>query len=144
MRFRGYPSYQKADACGHEARAETAVEPREELLRNARDVLEADPQGDHECNDDVSLEAEGPEDASPLVRQRKDAGGVPCDDLGEHQIEAREHQDRQRHHPPKRLQIIQQQIMTDARNGNLCADGRPEETIDSEEMPCANLEHSVR
>ena len=85
------PAHQEAEAGGEEAGAEAGVEPGEECLRDAGDVFEDYPQGDHEGYDEVAFGAEGFVDGFFGAGQSVYAGGVFSDDSGEHRIEAGEY-----------------------------------------------------
>ena len=55
------PAEEETNAGGEEAGAETTVEPGEEVRWNTGNMLQTYSQGNHESNDEISLEAEGPD-----------------------------------------------------------------------------------
>ena len=52
------PAEEETNAGGEEAGAETTVEPGEEVRWNTGNMLQTYSQGNHESNDEISLEAE--------------------------------------------------------------------------------------
>ena len=128
------PAEEEADAGGKEAGAEAAVEPGEEVGWDAGNMLQPDTEGNHEGDNEIAFEAEGPEDAGFLFRHGHDAGGVFADDTCEHPVESGKNQDGHRYHPQEVLRPVHQEIMTHPGDGYLRPNGRPEEAIHSKEM----------
>ena len=106
-------------------------------------MLQADAQRNHECDDEVALKAEGPEDAGSFFRHGHDAGRVLADDAGEHLVESGEYQDRQRYHPPKVLRPVHLEIMAHTGDGYLRPDSRPKQAVDCQQMFGLDL-HSAK
>ena len=128
------PAEEEADAGGEESGTKAAVEPGEEVGWDAGNMLQPDTEGNHEGDNEIALEAEGPEDAGFLFRHGHDAGGVFADDTGEHPVESGKDQEGQRYHPQEVLRPVHQKIMTHSGDGYLRPYGRPEEAIHSKEM----------
>lgn len=86
------PADEEADTCRKQAGTEAAVEPGEETARDTGNVFQAYTQGDHESNDEVTFDAESPEDTGLFPRHRHDTFRILPDYSGKHHIEPGKYQ----------------------------------------------------
>lgn len=93
------PAEEETDAGGEKTEAKTGMEPCKESERDARDVLEANTQGNHKGNYEVTFEAEGFPDRSLFLGHGHNTCRILPDYPGEHHIEGGKDKDRQRNHP---------------------------------------------
>lgn len=93
------PADDEADTGRKQTGAEAAVEPGEETAGNTGNVFQTDTQGDHKSNNEVTFDAESPEDAGLFICQRQDTFRILPDNTCKHHIEPGKHQNRQRYHP---------------------------------------------
>ena len=133
------PTYDEPYACRQEARPKSAVEPGDEGVRNLRNTFEGDAQGNHECDDYVTLDTEGAEDGGAGLGHGHYALRIPANNSSEHEPETCKDHCRQKEIPP--WNTLQALIIVNANQRYPCADSRPKETIDKKQVFGGNLQH---
>ena len=121
------------------ARAQAAVEPRDEGLGNLRDSLEGYTQDYHEGYYYVAFDAEGLEDGCPWFGHSLYPLGIFAHYARKHQVESRKDYGGKHKMPPRSINLP---IRAHSYQTDLGSNGHPQDAIYQNQMPCRNSQHN--